>query len=104
MRGRAGLYRPAERGPKIMRFFVVCSADGGVKALPFRLDLKTGIASEVDARADLARPGAGELVKALSSGDATEAAEPLGGIVGVGDGHIRNSQVDVVQDVHKGNL
>ena len=80
-----------------MRFFVVCSADGGVKALPFRLDLKTGIASEVDARADLAAARARKLVETLGSGDATEAAAVLlwicAGEIHVSKGHVRDARL-----------
>ena len=55
--------------------------------------------SKVDARPDLAAAGARELVEALSRGDASESAQSLRRVVGVGNGHIGTAQVDVVQEV-----
>src|SRR5438552_18951887 len=55
--------------------------------------------SKVDARPDLAAAGARELIEALSRGDASESAQSLRRVVGVGNGHIGTAQVDVVQEV-----
>ena len=82
--------------------------DGGVKTPPFRLDLKTGMASEVDARADLAAARSRKLVEALGSGDATKSATVrlwiCAGQIHVGKGHVRDAQIDVVQEINKRNL